>query len=157
MASAMMERAEFPVHRKRTLYRPCITSSFRKPSKKRTCHSEGLDRLGARRISTSNVSVTYVWDSVLSSQSLFSFATRRPAASFRRLRRFRRAHERAHELAIGWRRKRIHVKAFFREKLARIFHPVNPCRLNLHVFESRGHQLVAIFSFFQRSRHAAHP
>src|SRR5260221_11823291 len=92
-----------------------------------------------------------------SSHSPFSLATRRPAASFRHLRRFRRAHEGAHELAIRLRCKRSHVKPFFREKLARNFHPVNSRRLNLHPFEPRATPLLAISPFFPRSRHPPTP
>src|SRR5260370_6803802 len=74
-----------------------------------------------------------------------SIAASRTAACILRVRnlRFRRAHEGAHELAIGLRRKRIHVKPFFREKLARVANALNPVRPNLPPFLTPPNQLFA--------------
>src|SRR5947199_7188441 len=68
--------------------------------------------------------------------------------------RLRRAHKRAHEFSIHLRRERIHIQPFFGEELARVFHAVNARRLNLHLLETSGRELVAILVFFERSCHA---
>src|SRR5260370_37669641 len=78
-----------------------------------------------------------------------SIAASRTAACILRVRnlRFRRAHEGAHELAIGLLRKPIHVKPFFCEKLSRVCDAVNSCRLDPNLLELRVDQPVAICSF----------
>ena len=56
-----------------------------------------------------------------------------------------RPHKGAHELAVHLRRDRVHIDAFPRKNLPRVFGAIDPCRLNVNLLESRGCELAAIF------------
>ena len=68
-----------------------------------------------------------------------------------------RADERAHELAVHFRRHGIHVNSLLVQEGARVLDFVHPRRLNVDLFESRFRQLRRILRILQRAGDAAHP
>src|ERR1019366_5210934 len=65
--------------------------------------------------------------------------------------------ESTHELAVHLRRHRVHIDAFRREKLTRIFCAVDTRRLNVDLLKTCSGEFAAIFVISERPRHTPDP